>query len=115
MANIFDVGLVGNILKKINETKKKDTVSRAELRNIILNWYEPFRVFTRKKDGSRYTPEAFTVAGPSGRAVYDYSRKGYMLVQVIDHNGTGSGTGWRTIILDNVTKIEYGGRTYLVR
>ena len=53
--------------------------------------------------------EMFSVVGPSGNVRYDYAAKGYMIFFDADS------TGFRTVVYDNVYKLEMGGRTYLVR
>ena len=96
-------------LKRMYEFQERNEISKQEMKDMILDWFEPFKVFSRKVDGTRMVRDGFTVAGPSNNAVYDYEAKGYMVFQDLDQGG------WRTIVLDNVYKIEKDGKTYLVR
>ena len=96
--------------KKITHfaSKRKD-ISLAELKDMVLTWYEPFRIYTTKLSGRNMTRDMYSTPGPSGDAVYDYEAMGYM---VLYDEGRDD---YRTIVWDNVTKIVKDGTTYIVR
>jgi len=96
-------------LKRLVEFQERNEISRQQMREMILDWYQPFKIYSRKLDGTRMVRDGFTTAGPSGNVKYNYGAKGYMIFQDLDQGG------WRTVVLDNVYKIEKDGRTYLVR
>jgi hypothetical protein len=96
-------------LKQLYKFQEQTEISRTQMEAMILDWYEPMKIFTRKLDGTRMIREMYAVAGPSGNVKYDYSAKGYMILYSADN------LGFRTIVFKNVYKIEKGGRTYLVR
>lgn len=101
--------------RQLNKFAKNTEISRDEMRDMILDWYEQFTVYTRRLDGSKLIMNSFTFSGPSGR-IYDYSSKGYMIVQTSKYeDGTGDGFGFRTIVLRNVYRIDKGGKTYIVK
>jgi hypothetical protein len=101
--------------RQLNKFAKNTEISYTEMREMVLDFYEPFKVWTKKKDGSNYRPDAFTFVQTANPRYANNNPQTYMVVQVLDDNGTGSGVGFRTIILKNITKIEVGGKTYLVR
>jgi hypothetical protein len=96
-------------LSQLYKFQEQTEISRAQMEAMILDWYEPMKIFTRKLDGTRMIREMYSVAGPSGNVKYDYEAKGYMIVFDADK------LGFRTIVLRNVYKIERGGRTYLIK
>jgi hypothetical protein len=96
-------------LKQLYKFEEQTQISRAQMEEMILDWYEPMKIFTTKLDGTRMIREMYTVAGPSGNVKYNYAAKGYMIVFDADK------LGFRTIVLRNVYKIERGGRTYLIK
>jgi hypothetical protein len=96
-------------LSQLYKFQEQTEISRTQMEAMILDWYEPMKIFTRKLDGTRMIREMYSVAGPSGNVKYDYEAKGYMIVFDADK------LGFRTIVLRNVYKIERGGRTYLIK
>lgn len=94
--------------KNIQKFARK-TISLQELKDMVLTWYEPFRIYTTKLNGRNMTREMYSTPGPSGDAVYDYEARGYM---VLYDNGKDD---YRTIVWDNVEKITKDGTTYYVR
>jgi hypothetical protein len=96
-------------LSQLYKFQEQTEISRTQMEAMILDWYEPMKIFTRKLDGTRMIREMYSVAGPSGNVKYDYEAKGYMIVFDADN------LGFRTIVLKNVYKIERGGRTYLIK
>jgi hypothetical protein len=96
-------------LKHLHNFAKNTEISRREMIQMTLDYYEPFKIFTTKLDGTRMVREMFSVAGPSGNVKYDYEALGYMIFFDSDS------TGFRTVVYDNVYKLEMGGKTYLVR
>ena len=101
--------------RQLNKFATNTEISFDEMKDMVLDWYEPFTVYTRRLDGSRLIMDSFTFAGPSGR-IYDYSAKGYMIVQTSQYkSGTGDGVGFRTIVFRNVYRVDKGGKTYIVK
>jgi hypothetical protein len=96
-------------LKHLHKFAEQTEISRSRMIQMTLDYYEPFKIFTTKLDGTRMVREMFSVAGPSGNVKYDYEAMGYMIFFDSDK------TGFRTVVYDNVYKLEMGGRTYLVR
>lgn len=97
-----------SVHKKIYFAKKK-WISASEMEDIVLTWYEPFKIYTKKLDGTNMTRDMYSVAGPSGDAVYDYEARGYM---VLYDEGVRD---FRTIVWDNVEKIVKEGTTYYIK
>jgi hypothetical protein len=96
-------------LKHLHKFAEQTEISRSRMIQMTLDYYEPFKIYTFKLDGTRMVREMFSVAGPSGNVKYDYEAKGYMIFFDSDS------TGFRTVVYDNVYKLEMGGKTYLVR
>jgi len=96
-------------LKHLHKFAEQTEISRSRMIQMTLDYYEPFKIYTFKLDGTRMVREMFSVAGPSGNVKYDYEAMGYMIFFDSDK------TGFRTVVYDNVYKLEMGGRTYLVR
>lgn len=96
-------------LKHLTQFAANTEISRSEMIQMTLDYYEPFKIFSTKLDGTRIVREMFSVVGPSGNVKYDYAARGYMIFFDSDK------TGWRTIVYANVYKLEMGGKTYLIR
>jgi len=97
---------------KLYEFRSKEFISLSELKDMVLTWNKPFKLYTTKLSGAnRYYSQAYTVAGPSGRAVYDYAAKGYMVVF------DSVKRAFRTIVWKRVEKITdiNEDKTYYVR
>jgi hypothetical protein len=88
---------------------KRVEISFDEMKDMVLTWYEPFRIYSKKVNGRNITRDMYSVAGPSGDAVYDYEELGYM---VFYDEGVND---FRTIVLDNVEKVVKDGVTYIVK
>ena len=101
-------GLNKGVLKRMHKFAENE-ISRSEVKDMVLDWYTPMKIYTRKLDGTRMVRDMFSVQGPSGNVKYDYDAKGYMIMYDSDK------IGFRTIVLKNIYKIEKEGRTYLVR
>ena len=95
--------------RQLNKFATNTEISRDEMKEMVLDWYEPMKIYTRKLDGTRMIREMFTFAGPSGNVKYDYDARGYMILQDIDKGG------FRTIVFRNVYRIDKGGKTYIVK
>tara|TARA_R110000765_G_scaffold399055_1_gene493559 strand:+ start:755 stop:1045 length:291 start_codon:yes stop_codon:yes gene_type:complete len=94
------------------ELKKRENITLSELKDMLMTWYKPFKLYTTKLNGAnRYYREAFTVSGPSGRAVYNYAAKGYMVVF------DDASRGFRTVVWNNIEKVTdiNADITYYVR
>lgn len=86
--------------KRMVELRSREFISLSQLKEMLTTWYTPFKLYTTKLNGAnRYYKEAFTVAGPSGRAVYNYQAKGYMVVFDEVKNA------FRTVVYKNIEKI----------
>jgi hypothetical protein len=95
--------------KKIEEfAAKRKYISFQEMTNMVLTWYEPFRIYSKKVSGRNITRDMYSVAGPSGDAVYDYEAYGYMVFYDTGVND------FRTIVMENVEKVVKDGITYYV-
>lgn len=95
--------------KRLIELRSREFISLSELKDIVLTWYEPFKIYTKKLSGANMVREMYSVQGPSGRATYDYNSIGYMVLQDVDRGG------FRTIVWKNVEKIVKDGQTYYIR
>ena len=95
-------------LKRMYEFAERTEISRKEMEEMILDHYQVFKIFSRKLDGTRMVRDGFTTVGPKNPNA-TYIQRNYMVFQDLDKGG------WRTVVLDNVYKIEKDGRTYLVR
>lgn len=96
-------------LKQLYKFQEQTEISRTAMEEMILDLYEPMKIYTRKLDGTRMIREMYSVAGPSGNVRYNYQAKGYMILFDADK------LGFRTIVFRNVYKIEKDGRTFLVK
>ena len=101
-------GVNKSVSRKLQKFSEND-ITLDEAKDMILDWYTPMKVYTRKLDGTRMVRDMFSVQGPSGNVKYDYDAKGYMIMYDSDK------IGFRTIVLKNVYRIDKEGRTYLVR
>ena len=104
--------MTGNkVNKKILEfDSKTKTISLSEAKDIVLTWYEPFKIWSKKLySGEIDGVKMESVAGPSGDAVYDYDAMGYMVLYSLEDKG------FRTIVWDNVDKIEKNGIMYHIK
>lgn len=100
---------MNSFFKHLEQFAKATEITRDEMRDIVLTWNEPFKIFTKKLDGKRMVREMFSVSGPSGNVNYDYEAKGYMILYDLDRDD------FRTIVFDNVYKITKFGKTYLIK
>jgi hypothetical protein len=96
-------------LKHLTQFAKNTEISRDEMIAMTLDYYEPFKIYSFKLDGTRMIREMFSVVGTSGNVRYNYAAKGYMIFYDADK------TGFRTIVYRNVYKLEMGGKTYLIK
>ena len=97
---------------RLYEFRSREFISLSELKDMVLTWFKPFKLYTKKLSGAnRYYSEAYTVNGPSGRATYNYAAKGYMIVFDTQK------AEYRTIVWKNVEKITdiNEDKTYYVR
>jgi len=101
-------GVNKSVSRKLQKFSEND-ITLEQAKDMILDWYTPMKVYTKKLDGTRMVRDMFSVQGPSGNVKYDYDAKGYMIMYDSDK------IGFRTIVLKNVYRIDKEGRTYLVR
>jgi hypothetical protein len=102
---------MNNYFKHLEQFAKATEITRSEMSEIMLNWYEPFKVYTRKLDGTRMVRQMYSVSGPSGNVKYDYADPpyDYMIFFDLDRDD------FRTVVMDNVYKITKFGKTYLIK
>lgn len=98
-----------SFLKNLYKFQEQTEISPSKMKEMILDLYEPMKIYTFKLNGTRMVREMFSVQGPSGNVKYDYEGDGYMIMYDQEE------LGFRTIVLSNVYKIEKGGRTYLIK
>ena len=87
----------------------REYISFSEMKDMVLEWDEPFKIYASKLDGSNIVREMYSVPGPSGNVKYDYERLGYMIF--FDEGAND----YRTIVLENVEKIVKDNKTYYIR
>ena len=100
---------MNNYFKHLEQFAKATEITRSEMSEMMLNWYEPFKVFTTKLDGTRMVRQMYSVSGPSGDVNYDYQAKGYMIFFDLERDD------FRTVVMDNVYKVTKFGKTYLIK
>lgn len=98
-----------SFFKHLEQFAKATEITKDEMERIVLTWNEPFKIYSRKLDGTRMIREMYSFEGPNGNATYDYEAKGYMVLYDLDRDGV------RTIVFDNVYKISKFGKTYIVK
>ena len=101
---------MNNYFKHLENFAKSTEITRSEMSEMMLNWYEPFKVFTTKLDGTRMVRQMYSVSGPSGNVNYDYADPPYNYMILYDLDADG----YRTFLMDDVYKLEKYGKTYLV-
>jgi len=90
----------GRVNKRLVHLKSREFITLSQLKEMLTTWYVPFKLYTTKLSGAnRYYREAFTVAGPSGRAVYNYQNLGYMVVF------DDAKKAFRTVVYNRIEKI----------
>lgn len=104
-----------NFFKHLEEFAKATEITRDEMREMVLTWYEPFKIYSYKVPSNnggrspRIYRDMYSVSGPSGNVNYDYEGEGYMIFYDLDRDG------YRTIDLNSVYKIKKFGTTYIVK
>lgn len=95
---------------------KNNEITYDEMRDIVLTWNEPFRIYSRKKDGTRIYRDVYSFAGPStaplspmDRYQYDKAPYDYMILYDLDRDG------YRTFLMKEVYKLVKFGKTYIVK
>jgi hypothetical protein len=106
---------MNNYFKHLENFAKATEITRSEMRDIVLTWYEPFKIYSRKVDGSRIVRDVYSFSGPSradgspmDRYEYDSPPYNYMILYDLDADG------YRTFLMDDVYKLQKYGKTYLV-
>ena len=102
---------MNNYFKHLEQFAKATEITRSEMREMMLTWYEPFKVYTRKLDGTRMVRQMYSVSGASGNVNYDYADPpyNYMIFFDLDRDD------FRTVVMDNVYKITKFGKKYLIK
>lgn len=105
-----------SFLKHLHLFAKNNEITREEMKDIVLTWNEPFRIYSRKKDGRRIYRDVFSFAGPStaplspkSRYDYDQAPYNYMILYDLDRDG------YRTFLMDEMYKIVKDGKTYILK
>jgi hypothetical protein len=96
-------------LRNLQIFAERNEISFAEMRDMVLTWNEPFTIYASKLNGRNIVREMYSVNGPSGNVKYDYDALGYMIFYDQSVND------YRTIVLENVTKIKKNGKNYIVK
>ena len=111
----MNLGYSKSVASKLQKFQREYITAR-QMREMVLDLYEPFTIQSFKKDGTRITREVYSVAGPktTGNAPgarYRYWRApyNYMILYDIDK------TNFRTFRLDFVNWIEKDGQRYYIR
>jgi hypothetical protein len=93
----------------VEQLAARREISFNEMRRMVLTYSEPFTIYTEKLLGANMVRDMYSVPGPSGGALYNYSARGYMVLYDV------SKVGYRTIVLKNVTKIKKNNISYYVK
>lgn len=111
----MNLGYSKSVAKKLQRFQR-EYITQRQMKEMVLDTYEPFTIQSFKKDGTRITREAYSVVGPktSGNAPgakYTYWRApyNYMILYDIDKSN------FRTFRLDFVNWIEKDGQRYFIR
>lgn len=104
------LGINLKVARRITEFAKRNEISFSQMRDMILEWNSPMRIYSKRLNGTNLVRECYSVPGPSGRAVYNYEAKGYMVMKTGDDS-----RDWITIVLRNVEKITKDGKTFYVK
>ena len=102
---------MNNYFKHLEQFAKATEITRSEMREIMLTWYEPFKVYTRKLDGTRMVRQMYSVDGASGNVNYDYADPPYNYMIFFDLERDD----FRTVVMKNVYKVTKFGKTYLIQ
>lgn len=91
----------------------REYISFDQMKEMVLDTYQPFTIQWKKKDGSIAKRDMFTVFGPGGKAMsgVQYWKAPYNYMIAYD---TGK-SGFRTIRLKDVDWIEKDNQKYYVR
>jgi hypothetical protein len=104
-------GIVKNVIDKLNYfSEPAIEVSRFEMDQLIKDTkFRYMRVWSKKLDGIglRRVMETRSPTGNPPR--YNYQARGYWVMY------SQTDRGWRTIVLNNVTKIKLGNQVYKIR
>lgn len=111
----MNLGYSKSVAKKLQRFQREYITAR-QMREMILDTYEPFTIQSFKKDGTRITREVYSVAGPkrTGKAPgarYIYWRAPYNYMILYDTEKFD----FRTFRLDFVNWIEKDGQRYFIR
>ena len=106
---------INRVIKRILEFQRTPRkISRRALRQVTLNWNQPFKIWGTTKDGERYEGrELFSFTGPSNSPLsplsrYNYPSKGYMIFYDMRKGAP------RTFIYANIDAFEQDGIYYEV-
>ena len=99
--------MVNTFLKHLYEFATKNEISKSEAKKLIYSG-QPMRLYSKKLSGQNLVRDIHSVTGPSGNALYDYDAEGYLIVYDEDSNG------FRTFVLEKISKININGKNYIV-
>ena len=92
---------------------EREYISFQQMKEIVLDTYEPFKIKWKKKNGVNAERDMYTVFGPSGKAMngveYWKAPYNYMIAYDIDK------AGFRTIRLEEVDWVEKEGQRFYLK
>jgi hypothetical protein len=108
----MNLGYSKSVASKLQKFQR-EYISYEQMREMVLDTYQPFTIQWKKKDGSTARRDMFTTFGPGGRAMsgVQYWRAPYNYM--IAYSNTDN--GFRTIRLKDVDWIEKDNQKYYVR
>lgn len=108
----MNIGLNQSVLSKLQKFQR-EYISMEQLKEIVLDTYQPFTIKWTTKEGKNTAREMFTVFGPGGRAMsgvkYWTPKYNYMIAY------SNTDGGFRTIRLNEVEWIEKDNQRYYLR
>jgi hypothetical protein len=108
---------VSNRLNRLIELQAQ-TISLSELKGMLYDTYETFYIWgrTEKENKALRRVQAYSVAGPGGRAMSgarywtdEYVPEGYIILFNVDKGG------FRTYPINKITQIEKDGELFKVQ
>lgn len=105
--NWIELRMINTFLKHLYEFAARNEISKSEAKKLIYSG-QPMRIYSTKLNGKNIVRDIHSVNGPSGNALYNYDDMGYLVVYDEDSYG------FRTFVLEKVTKLNVNGKVYLV-
>jgi hypothetical protein len=108
----MNLGFSKSVLSKLQRFQR-EYISFDQMKEMVLDTYQPFTIKWKKKDGTMAQRDMFTVFGPGGRAMsgvrYWTPKYNYMIAY------SNTDGGFRTIRLKDVEWIEKDNQRYYLR